>query len=158
MYVFNWSLSPNIYFILYVRNFQKFIYPRNYLSKTYKIIQFSNVRFQIMYVFRKNVQNASFPCGCHVSHSNFILYVFFNFPSKFDVSELKGMIEEHVAATNSETGKEILDHFKEYLPKFKKIIPRDYERMLTRILQLEEKGLSSEQAKTEAFYAIKEGR
>jgi hypothetical protein len=80
MYVFNWSLSPNIYFILYVRNFQKFIYPRNYLSKTYKIIQFSNVRFQIMYVFRKNVQNASFPCGCHVSHSNFILYVFFNFP------------------------------------------------------------------------------
>ena len=55
-------------------------------------------------------------------------------------------------------GKEILDHFKEYLPKFKKIIPRDYERMLTRILQLEEKGLSSEQAKTEAFYAIKEGR
>ena len=71
---------------------------------------------------------------------------------------MKGMIEEHVAATNSETGKEILDHFKEYLPKFKKIIPRDYERMLTRILQLEEKGLSSEQAKTEAFYAIKEGR
>ena len=68
------------------------------------------------------------------------------------------MIEEHVASTNSETGKEILDHFKEYLPKFKKIIPRDYERMLTRILQLEEKGLSSEQAKTEAFYAIKEGR
>ena len=82
MYVFNWSLSPNIYFILYVRNFQKFIYPRNYLSKTYKIIQFSNVRFQIMYVFRKNVQNASFPCGCHVSHSNFILYVFFNFQVK----------------------------------------------------------------------------
>ena len=47
--------------------------------------------------------------------------------SKFDVSELKGMIEEHVAATNSETGKEILDHFKEYLPKFKKII-----RVITR--------------------------
>ena len=78
--------------------------------------------------------------------------------SKFDAYPTKGMIEEHVAATNSETGKEILDHFKEYLPKFKKIIPRDYERMLTRILQLEEKGLSSEQAKTEAFYAIKEGR
>ena len=37
-------------------------------------------------------------------------------------------------------------------------ICRRYERMLTRILQLEEKGLSSEQAKTEAFYAIKEGR
>ena len=45
--------------------------------------------------------------------------------------------------------------FKEYLPKFKKIIPVDYERMLTTILQLEEQGMSSEQAKTEAFYAMK---
>lgn len=79
MYVFNWSLSPDIHFILYVWNFQKFIYPRNYFSKTYKIILFSNVRFQIMYVFQKNVQNASFLCGCHVSHSKFILYDFFNF-------------------------------------------------------------------------------
>ena len=73
--------------------------------------------------------------------------------SKFDVSELKGMIEEHVAATNSETGKEILDHFKEYLPKFKKIIPFDYNRMLMTIVQMEEKGLNAEQAQIEAFYA-----
>lgn len=63
MYVFNGSLSPNIHFILYVRTFQEFIYPRNYLSKTYKIIPFSNVHFRIMYVFQKSVQNASFPCG-----------------------------------------------------------------------------------------------
>lgn len=75
--------------------------------------------------------------------------------SKFDVNELKGMIEEHVACTNSEIGKEILDRFKEYLPKFKKIIPVDYERMLTMILQLEEQGMNSEQAKAEAFYAMK---
>ncbi|SHK08116.1 glutamate synthase large subunit [Hespellia stercorisuis] len=76
---------------------------------------------------------------------------------KFDVMELKNMIQEHVAYTNSELGKEILDHFKDYLPKFKKIIPEDYENMLTAILQMEEKGLSSEQAKIEAFYAIKNG-
>lgn len=75
--------------------------------------------------------------------------------SKFDVNELKSMIEEHVACTNSEIGKKILGNFKEYLPKFKKIIPVDYERMLTMILQLEEQGMSSEQAKTEAFYAMK---
>lgn len=75
--------------------------------------------------------------------------------SKFDVNELKNMIEEHVSCTNSEIGKEILEHFKEYLPKFKKIIPVDYERMLTTILQLEEQGMSSAQAKTEAFYALK---
>ena len=78
--------------------------------------------------------------------------------SKYEVNELKRMIEEHVACTNSEKGREILDSFTEYLPKFKKIIPKDYERMLTTILQLEEQGMSSGQAQTEAFYAIKEGR
>ena len=73
--------------------------------------------------------------------------------SKYDVLELKEMIKEHVALTNSEKGKEILEHFKEYLPKFKKIIPHDYERMLKTIVQMEEKGLSAEQAQIEAFYA-----
>ncbi len=71
--------------------------------------------------------------------------------SKYDVLELKEMIKEHVAYTNSVKGKEILEHFGEYLPKFKKIIPHDYERMLKLIVQMEEKGLSSEQAQIEAF-------
>ncbi len=78
--------------------------------------------------------------------------------SKYDVIELKEMIKEHVALTNSEKGKMILDHFKEYLPRFKKIIPHDYEKMQTAIVQMEEKGLSAEQAQIEAFYAIKNGR
>ncbi|MCH5270094.1 MAG: glutamate synthase large subunit [Lachnospiraceae bacterium] len=73
--------------------------------------------------------------------------------SKYDVLELKEMIKEHVAYTNSEKGKLILDHFEEYLPKFKKIIPHDYERVLKTIVQMEEKGLSAEQAQIEAFYA-----
>lgn len=73
--------------------------------------------------------------------------------NKYDVMELKEMIKEHVALTNSEKGKEILDHFSEYLPKFKKIIPYDYNRMMMAIVQMEEKGLSSEQAQIEAFYA-----
>ena len=49
--------------------------------------------------------------------------------NKYDVLELKEMIKEHVTLTNSEKGKEILDHFSEYLPKFKKVIPYDYNRM-----------------------------
>ena len=76
---------------------------------------------------------------------------------KYDVQELKNMIREHVAYTNSEIGKEILDHFKDYLPKFKKIIPEDYEKMMSAIVLMEEKGLSSEQAKIEAFNKIKSG-
>ena len=78
--------------------------------------------------------------------------------NKYDVIELKEMIKEHVALTNSEKGKLILDNFKDYLPKFKKIIPHDYEKMLATIVQMEEKGLSAEQAQIEAFYAIKEAK
>ena len=72
---------------------------------------------------------------------------------KYDVQELKEMIQEHVAYTNSARGKEILEHFGEYLPKFKKIMPHDYRRMMNAIVQMEEKGLNSEQAQIEAFYA-----
>ena len=73
--------------------------------------------------------------------------------SKYDVQELKEMIREHVAMTGSEKGREVLEHFEEYLPRFKKIIPHDYERMQRTIVQMEEKGLSAEQAQIEAFYA-----
>ena len=72
---------------------------------------------------------------------------------KYDVLELKDLITEHVAYTNSKKGKEVLDNFGEYLPKFKRIIPHDYKKMLNTIVQMEEKGLSSEQAQIEAFYA-----
>ena len=74
--------------------------------------------------------------------------------SKYDVLELKQMITEHVENTDSEKGKMILENFGEYLPKFKKIIPHDYNKMLMAIVQMEEKGLSSEQAQIEAFYAV----
>jgi len=74
--------------------------------------------------------------------------------SKYDSTELKEMIEAHVSYTNSDKGKEILSDFQEYITKFKKIIPHDYKRMLGTIVQMEEKGLNSEQAQIEAFYAI----
>lgn len=73
--------------------------------------------------------------------------------NKYDVLELKGMIEDHVKYTNSVKGKEILDNFEEYLPKFKKIIPYDYKKMLETIAKMEQKGLNPEQAQIEAFYA-----
>lgn len=77
--------------------------------------------------------------------------------SKYDVQELKEMIQEHVACTNSVKGKQILENFKDYLPKFKKIIPHDYQKMQNAVVQMEEKGLSSNQAQIEAFYATTRG-
>ena len=73
---------------------------------------------------------------------------------KHDAEELRTMIEEHVKRTGSRRGAEILEHFSETLPLFKKVMPNDYRRMLTAIGRMEEKGLSRDQAELEAFYAV----
>ena len=73
---------------------------------------------------------------------------------KHDAEELRAMIEEHVKRTGSRRGAEILEHFSEMLPLFKKVMPNDYRRMLTAIGRMEEKGLSRDQAELEAFYAV----
>ena len=59
------------------------------------------------------------------------------------------LIREHVELGRSPRGKEILDNFGEYLPKFKKVLPHDYDKMLRLIAQMEEKGEDSEQAQIE---------
>ena len=74
-----------------------------------------------------------------------------------DITELKALIEEHVAATGSVKGKQILAAFISYIPCFKKVMPRDYDRMLRAIAQLEEKGMDRDQAEIEAFYANARG-
>ncbi len=76
---------------------------------------------------------------------------------RHDAEELRTLIENHVRETGSPLGKRILDRFEEFLPKFKKIIPRDYKRMITTIGQMEEKGMSHEKATMEAFYAVRKG-
>lgn len=68
-----------------------------------------------------------------------------------DVAELRGMIEEHVKYTGSPKGKKILENFEEYLPKFRKIMPHDYKRMLGLVTKYEQKGMSYDQAVESAF-------
>lgn len=82
------------------------------------------------------------------------MVLFSEVTEKYDIIELRGLIEEHVKETGSVKGKMILDNFDEYLPKFKRIIPHDYKKIMTAIVSMEEKGLSSDQAQIEAFYQI----
>lgn len=69
-----------------------------------------------------------------------------------DVAQLRKLIEEHTAATNSVRGREILDHFDGFLPKFKKVIPHDYAKMMNSIRKFEAQGQSSEEARISAFH------
>ena len=70
-----------------------------------------------------------------------------------DIEELRGLIAEHVAATGSPRGKKILAEFDDYVPRFKKIVPRGYDRMLLAIERFEERGLDRESAELRAFNA-----
>ena len=72
-----------------------------------------------------------------------------------DVEELKAMIEAHVKETGSAKGKLILADFDAYVKKFKKIMPRDYKRMLSLIARHEEQGQSKAEAELEAFREVK---
>ena len=71
----------------------------------------------------------------------------------YDKEELKRMIEAHVAHTGSAKGKRILEEFETWLPRFKKIIPGDYKRLLQLSARFEEQGMSAQEAMTAAFYA-----
>ena len=74
---------------------------------------------------------------------------------RHDAEELRRILAAHAAATGSKLAKEILSDFDAYLPKFKKIIPNDYQKMMIAVGKLEERGMSHEAAKLEAFYLAK---
>ena len=74
-----------------------------------------------------------------------------NVDSRTDREELRRIIAEHVRCTGSAKGKEVLEHFAEYVPQFKKIIPSDYKEMLRLIAKYEERGTDPETARIEAF-------
>lgn len=71
-----------------------------------------------------------------------------------DIEMLRQMLEEHVILTASPKGKQILESFDSYISKFKKITPRDYQKMLETTAALQQNGMDHEQAELEAFYAL----
>ena len=73
--------------------------------------------------------------------------------ARADREQLRGLLEKHVKYTDSKKAAGILSNFEEFLPKFKKIIPVDYKRMLELTQGFLEQGMSLEDAKIAAFYA-----
>ncbi|MDD6214063.1 MAG: glutamate synthase large subunit [Firmicutes bacterium] len=73
---------------------------------------------------------------------------------KHDIDEIRNLISEHYEATKSKYAKDILDNFDKYIHNFKKIMPKDYNKMLSAISYFEENGSTREEAEIEAFYKI----
>lgn len=70
-----------------------------------------------------------------------------------DMLELKGLIENHFRYTESVKAGLVLENWKEFSAKFVKVIPKDYKRMIARIQEQKEAGLTDEEAVMSAFLA-----
>ncbi len=73
---------------------------------------------------------------------------------KYDITELKEILEDYVKETGSDLASGILARYDEYIPYFKKIVPKDYQRMLTAISRYEEQGIPHDKAVLEAFREV----
>ncbi len=73
---------------------------------------------------------------------------------KYDIEQLKEVLTEYVDATDSQLGKTILKNFGEQIGYFKKVISKDYHRMIRTIGKYEEQGISKDKAELEAFKEV----
>jgi glutamate synthase (ferredoxin) len=70
-----------------------------------------------------------------------------------EIEEVKNMIEKHVKYTKSKSGARVLSRWEEMVPKFAKVLPNDYARVLEALKRVEETGISGEEAVMAAFKA-----
>ncbi|HTS18083.1 MAG TPA: glutamate synthase large subunit [Verrucomicrobiae bacterium] len=68
-----------------------------------------------------------------------------------EIQEVRAMIQRHVEFTNSERGRKILDLWEEMTPKFVKVMPKDYRRVIEATQRVKAAGLSGEEAVMAAF-------
>jgi glutamate synthase (ferredoxin) len=64
---------------------------------------------------------------------------------------VRSLIERHVHWTQSAHAKRILERFTELLPKFVRVLPHDYRRVVEAQRRMRDKGLSPEEAEMAAF-------
>ncbi|WP_354635141.1 glutamate synthase large subunit [Planktothricoides raciborskii] len=68
-----------------------------------------------------------------------------------DIDKIRKAIEKHVHYTKSQKGQKVLANWEEMLPKFVKVMPRDYKRVLNCLKKAFEAGLSGDDALSAAF-------
>jgi glutamate synthase (ferredoxin) len=68
-----------------------------------------------------------------------------------EAAALRRLVETHLERTSSARARQVLDAWDDWLPKFVRVIPRDYQRMLAAIARAEEQGLVGEEAIMVAF-------
>ena len=84
----------------------------------------------------------------HISPGSLVLK---EVTEKYDIHQLREILEDYYRETGSPKARAILDNEEEWLPHFKKIIAAPYQAMVERISYYEEQGISRENAEMAAF-------
>jgi glutamate synthase (ferredoxin) len=68
-----------------------------------------------------------------------------------EIEQVWKMIQRHQAYTNSERAGKVLAHWEQMTPRFVKVMPKDYKRVLQSLKRVQDSGLSGEDAIMAAF-------
>jgi len=68
-----------------------------------------------------------------------------------EIAEVRAMVERHLAYTKSARARQVLDAWDAMIPRFVKIMPKDYKRMLACIRRVHDQGLTGDEAIMAAF-------
>jgi glutamate synthase (ferredoxin) len=68
-----------------------------------------------------------------------------------EIEEVRQMIQRHAQYTRSARASKILAAWEDYVPKFVKVLPKDYKRMLSCLKRAHSQGLSGDDATMAAF-------
>ncbi|HEX2861942.1 MAG TPA: glutamate synthase large subunit, partial [Lacunisphaera sp.] len=68
-----------------------------------------------------------------------------------EIAEVRALIEKHLAYTRSPRAQEVLANWTSLVPKFVKVMPKDYKRMLSCIERVQAQGLTGDEALLAAF-------
>jgi glutamate synthase (ferredoxin) len=70
-----------------------------------------------------------------------------------EIEALRQLIQRHADYTKSQRAQAVLTGWNQMIPKFVKVMPRDYKRVLEAMKKVMEQGLSGEEATMAAFEA-----
>jgi glutamate synthase (ferredoxin) len=68
-----------------------------------------------------------------------------------EIAAVRAMIQKHLDYTKSERARQVLANWDKYVPKFVKVMPKDYKRMLACIDRAQAQGLTGDEAIMAAF-------
>jgi glutamate synthase (ferredoxin) len=89
--------------------------------------------------------------GDFARHCNLDMVTLGRLEEEEEIAEVRRLIERHEEYTGSRRAATVLVSWKDYLPRFVKVLPKDYARVLAAMRKVREAGLSGEEAIMAAF-------